>query len=105
MRWCHRARASPEPSDPSSVVITRFHATHASHDTAQDGSVSIDVEVHDPEAELEVLWTTGASTYGTVLANVRPGVYGAIVVGVNGRRVTSCIVRASPARVGVRASG
>ena len=81
------------------VRVTGYSVQDASHDTARDGSVTVHLNVPDEDARLEILWSNGVVSTARVLPNVRPGVYGAIVLTRNDARVRS-VHACEPARVG-----
>lgn len=79
--------------------VTGYAVDHASHDGAYDGGVTAFTDT-PTGARLQLLWTPGVCTDSTHLANVRPGLYVALVLSVDGEPV-HCLHTCGPARVDV----
>lgn len=80
------------------VKITGYTVTNTSHDTSRDGVVTVHLESGDRKALFEILWTNGVVESSRMLSGLRPGVYGAIVLTMNGQPV-ECLHACAAARV------
>ena len=69
------------------VTITGYTVTNTSHDTSRDGSVTVHLDTSNSDALCEILWTNGVMDTSRMLSGLRPGVYGAIVLTLNGKPV------------------
>ena len=92
------------------VVVTGYTVTDASSDLTRDGGVEASLKHAGSGAsaasaagtwsETELLWSTGATTLGPVLRDVRPGRYVATVLSVGGAPCR-CLHACAPAVVGI----
>lgn len=82
------------------VKITGYTVTNTSHDTSRDGAVTVHLDAGDSDAVCEILWTNGVTETSRILSGIRPGVYGAIVLTLNGKPV-ECLHACAVARVRV----
>ena len=87
---------------PPLVYVIRYSVVDASHDTSRDGSVTVHLNGDVTNGtDLQILWTNGVVGTSRLLTGVRPGVYGAIVLAMNGAPVR-CMHMPAAARVRVR---
>ena len=89
------------------VVVTGYTVTDASSDLTRDGGVEASLKHAGSAAgaegtwtDTELLWSTGATTLGPVLRDVRPGRYVATVLSVGGAPCR-CLHACAPAVVGI----
>lgn len=92
------ARETFSPHRRRTVYVTGYGVVGASHDAACDGAVTVYTEPACSAAM--VLWTTGVVVDTDVLENVRPGLYAAWILSVDGEAV-DCLHACAPAQVGV----
>ena len=88
-------KAFPHP------VISSYSVFPASGETARDGRIYANIENVPDDATLTLFWSNGACTPTNVLLDVRPGLYVAVLVAVNGKPV-SCMHTSSPGIVEIR---
>ena len=98
LRACAPSTNVARPSGRRLVRVVGYSVEGASHDSAYDGTVSV---CTDPaHSAMQVLWSTGVVVEANSLENVRPGLYAAWILSVDGVDV-DCLHACAPARVGV----
>ena len=78
--------------------ILRYQTTGASGEMSRDGSVTAFLDGVPQHSTCTLMWSTGTVTTELTLRNVRPGMYTAIVITVDGQHV-SCLHGTHPAQV------
>ena len=79
------------------VKIVGYSVSHSSHDTSRDGSLTVHLDT-GADTLAEILWTNGVVETSRTLSGLRPGVYAAIVLSMNGQPVR-CLHDCPAARV------
>lgn len=103
MGGCFPRRRPHRSARRSTVAVIGYSVTNASHDTSRDGSVTVRLDADENDA-VEILWSSsGATATSRQLCGVRPGVYGAIVLTLNGSSVR-CVHACDAARVHIEAA-
>lgn len=84
----HEEEVQIEVTPSSWPTVLGYDVRHASGEWSRDGEVVLRSNVPASD-HLLVAWTSGHLTEGPALEGVRPGIYAAVILRVNGRAVPS----------------